>query len=250
MRQIILDTETTGLEPAQGHRMVELACVEMVNRTLTGSHLHLYLNPDRDSDPEALAIHGLTTDFLSGHPRFEEVAQQFVDFIRGGELIIHNAAFDVRFLNAELSRIGLPPVDQLCEKITDSLLYARELHPGKRNSLDALCERYGISNAHRTLHGALLDSELLADVWVAMTRGQDALIMDFNESDEKSSGGLGGVGRVDTSRLRVVGASGEDLVAHEAYLELLDKAVKGESVWRAYEPLAPVAGVQEAVAAE
>src|SRR5690554_1254143 len=201
MRQIILDTETTGLDPAQGHRVVELACVEMVNRSLTGNHLHLYLNPDRDSDPEALAVHGLTTDFLSNHPRFEEVAQQFVDFIRGGELIIHNAAFDTRFLNAELERIGLPRVESLCEKITDSLLYARELHPGKRNSLDALCDRYGISNAHRTLHGALLDSELLADVWLAMTRGQDALIMDFEDDTEASAAGAAGQVKVDTSVL-------------------------------------------------
>ena len=246
MRQIILDTETTGLEPAQGHRIVELACVEMVNRTLTGNHLHLYLNPDRDSDPEALAVHGLTTEFLSAYPRFGEVAQQFVEFIRGAELIIHNAAFDVRFLNAELERIGMPPVDQLCEKITDSLLYARELHPGKRNSLDALCERYGISNAHRTLHGALLDSELLADVWLAMTRGQDALIMDFSESDEKTTGGTSGVAGVDTSSLRVVVAGVDEVAAHQAYLELLDKAVKGACVWRAYEPVP----VKEAVAAE
>lgn len=239
MRQIILDTETTGLDPAQGHRIVELACVEMVNRTLTGNHLHLYLNPDRDSDPEALAVHGLTTDFLSGHPRFEEVAQQFVDFVRGGELIIHNAAFDTRFLNAELERIGLPRVDALCEKITDSLLHARELHPGKRNSLDALCDRYGISNAHRTLHGALLDSELLADVWLAMTRGQDALLMDFEEEGGvDSAGGAAGPARVDASALRVVRASAEEIAAHERYLQLLDDAVKGESVWRRYQPAA------------
>ena len=239
MRQIILDTETTGLDPSQGHRIVELACVEMVNRTLTGNHLHLYLNPDRDSDPEALAVHGLTTDFLSGHPRFEEVAQQFVDFVRGGELIIHNAAFDCKFLNAELQRVGLPRVDELCETITDSLLHARELHPGKRNSLDALCERYGISNAHRTLHGALLDSELLADVWLAMTRGQDALVMDFEEDTETVSMGAGiGQGRVDASVLRVVRASAEETEQHQAYLDVLDKAVKGECVWRTYEPAA------------
>ncbi|MFA7669892.1 MAG: DNA polymerase III subunit epsilon [Burkholderiaceae bacterium] len=242
MRQIILDTETTGLDPAHGHRVVELACVEMVNRSLTGNHLHLYLNPDRDSDPEALAVHGLTTEFLSGHPRFEEVVQQFVDFIRGGELIIHNAAFDCRFLNAELQRVGLPRVEELCEKITDSLLFARELHPGRRNSLDALCERYGISNAHRTLHGALLDSELLADVWLAMTRGQDALLMDFEDdaSDVSKSGSLG-QGRVDTSVLRVVSATEAELAEHQSYLDLLDKSVKGECVWRAYEPAAAMA---------
>ena len=235
MRQIILDTETTGLEPSQGHRVVELACVEMVNRTLTGNHLHLYLNPDRDSDPEALAIHGLTTEFLSGHPRFEEVAHQFVEFIKGSELIIHNAAFDVRFLNAELERIGLPRVENLCEQITDSLLYARELHPGKRNSLDALCERYGISNAHRTLHGALLDSELLADVWLAMTRGQDALLMDFEESESQVDVGGAGAVKVDVSVLPVIHATEAELAEHQAYLDLLDKAVKGTCVWRARE---------------
>lgn len=238
MRQIILDTETTGLDPSQGHRIVELACVEMVNRTLTGNHLHLYLNPDRDSDPEALAVHGLTTEFLSGHPRFEEVAQQFVDFVKGGEIIIHNAAFDCKFLNAELQRVGLPRVDELCEQITDSLLHARELHPGKRNSLDALCDRYGISNAHRTLHGALLDSELLADVWLAMTRGQDALLMDFQEDDGAVSVGGAGAAKVDTSVLRVVRASEAEQAEHSAYLDLLDKSVKGECVWRAHEPVA------------
>src|SRR5690554_5642137 len=232
MRQIVLDTETTGLDPAQGHRIVELACVELINRTITGNHLHLYVNPDRDSDPEALEVHGLTTEFLSGFPRFEEVAQQFVDFIRGSELIIHNAAFDTRFLNAELARIGLPPVESLCEKITDSLLYARELHPGKRNSLDALCDRYGISNAHRTLHGALLDSELLADVWLAMTRGQDALIMDFSEGDGQGSDGA--MTAFDASGLPVINATTEETEQHEAYLDTLDKTAGKPAVWRQF----------------
>ncbi len=236
MRQVILDTETTGLDPADGHRIVEIGCVEVVNRKLTGNRLHLYLNPDRDSDPEALEVHGLTTEFLSGHPRFEDVYQQFVDFVRGAEVIIHNAAFDCKFLNAELDRVGLPPVGDLCEKITDSLAYARELHPGRRNSLDALCERYGISNAHRTLHGALLDSELLADVWLAMTRGQDALLMDFQDDEQANATGGAVKVKVDTSQLRVITASDAELAEHQAYLELLDKAVKGECVWRAYEP--------------
>lgn len=235
MRQIMLDTETTGLEPAKGHRVVELACVEMVNRTLTGRHLHLYLNPDRDSDPEALAIHGLTTEFLSGHPRFEEVAQQLVDYVKDAEVIIHNAAFDTKFLTAELARVGLPPFDQLCSKVTDSLLYARELHPGKRNSLDALCERYGISNAHRTLHGALLDSELLADVWVAMTRGQDALLMDFEEDSGVDGSGMR-LERFDASVLKVLAASDEELQQHGEYLAGLDKAAGKPCLWRAIEP--------------
>jgi DNA polymerase-3 subunit epsilon len=234
MRQIMLDTETTGLDPVRGHRVVELACVEMVNRTLTGRHLHLYLNPDRDSDPEALAIHGLTTDFLSGHPRFEEVAQQLVDYVKDAEVIIHNAAFDTKFLTAELARVGLPPFDQLCAKVTDSLLYARELHPGKRNSLDALCERYGISNAHRTLHGALLDSELLADVWVAMTRGQDALLMDFEDDNGMDANGVR-LERFDASVLKVLAASEEELQQHGEYLAELDKAAGKPCLWRAIE---------------
>lgn len=232
MRQIMLDTETTGLDPARGHRVVELACVEMVNRTLTGRHLHLYLNPDRDSDPEALAIHGLTTDFLSGHPRFEDVAQQLVDYVKDAEVIIHNAAFDTKFLNAELTRIGLPAFDTLCAKVTDSLLHARELHPGKRNSLDALCERYGISNAHRTLHGALLDSELLADVWIAMTRGQDALLMDFEDDGGMDSNGVR-IERFDASVLKVLFANPEEIQQHEDYLAGLDKAAGRPCLWRA-----------------
>lgn len=231
MRQIMLDTETTGLDPSRGHRVVELACVEMVNRTLTGRHLHLYLNPDRDSDPEALAIHGLTTDFLSGHPRFEDVAQQLVDYVKDAEVIIHNAAFDTKFLNAELTRIGLPTFDTLCAKVTDSLLHARELHPGKRNSLDALCERYGISNAHRTLHGALLDSELLADVWIAMTRGQDALLMDFEDDGGMDSNGVR-IERFDASVLKVLLASPEEIQQHDDYLVGLDKAAGRPCVWR------------------
>ena len=232
MRQIVLDTETTGLDPTQGHRVVELACVEMENRSLTGRHLHLYLNPDRDSDPEALAVHGLTTEFLSGYPRFEEVAQQLVEYVKGAEVIIHNAAFDVKFLNAELSRAGLPAFPDLCSKVTDSLLYARELHPGKRNSLDALCERYGISNAHRTLHGALLDSELLADVWLAMTRGQDALLMDFEETEASSSSSAAGMGQFDASVLKIVLANESELQAHNSYLEDLDKSAGKPCVWR------------------
>ena len=235
MRQIVLDTETTGLDPAQGHRVVELACVEMVNRSLTGNHLHLYLNPDRDSDPDALRIHGLTTEFLSGHPHFEDIAQQLVDFVKDAEVIIHNAAFDTRFLTAELKRVGLPPFEQLCGKVTDSLLYARELYPGKRNSLDALCERHGISNAHRTLHGALLDSELLAEVWLAMTRGQDALIMDFDEGGQADGGNGVSLDAFDPSVLKVISATAEEQQAHEAYLDSLDKAAGKPCVWRAVE---------------
>lgn len=232
MRQVILGTETTGLDPVLGHRIVEVGCVEIVNRSITGNHLHLYLNPDRDSDPEALAVHGLTTEFLSQHPRFAEVAHHICDFVQGAEVIIHNAAFDVKFLNAELAGVGRPSFDTLCGKVTDSLLHARELHPGKRNSLDALCERYGISNAHRTLHGALLDSELLAEVWLAMTRGQDALIMDFGARDSQDGGGMT-LQKFDASTLKVLAASPTELAEHDAYLDGLDKAAGKPSVWRA-----------------
>lgn len=231
MRQIILDTETTGLDPAYGHRIVEVACVEMINRTLTGKHLHLYINPDRDSDPEALNVHGLTTQFLSTHPRFEEVAEQIVDYVDGAEVIIHNAAFDRKFLDAELTRAGRPKFESLCEKITCSLIYARELHPGKRNSLDALCERYGISNAHRVLHGALLDSELLAEVWLAMTRGQDALLMDFEALDAQDPGRMQ-LEKFDASVLKVLDASADELEQHNAYLTALDKAANKPCLWR------------------
>ncbi|MDY0308793.1 MAG: DNA polymerase III subunit epsilon [Castellaniella sp.] len=244
MRQIVLDTETTGLEPDQGHRVVELACVEILNRQVTNRHLHLYLNPDRDSDPEALRVHGLTTEFLSGHPRFPEVAQQLVDFVRDAEVIIHNAAFDVKFLNAELQRAQLPPFTELCAKITDSLLVAREMFPGKRNNLDALCERFGISNAHRTLHGALLDSELLGEVWLAMTRGQDSLLDEAPDDAPGRAGtdAAGGRGRFDASGLPVIQVDAQALQAHEAYLDGLDKAAGKACLWRQIESQAGVNG--------
>ncbi len=235
MRQIILDTETTGLEPEQGHRIVELACVEICNRRITDRHLHLYMNPERDSDPEALRVHGLTTEFLSQYPRFADLADQLVEFVRDAEIIIHNAAFDVKFLNAELARTGHPPFTELCAKITDSLLVAREMFPGKRNNLDALCERFGISNAHRTLHGALLDSELLGEVWLAMTRGQDSLLMDGEDEDAGQGRGAGFVGGgFDASGLPVIEVDEASVQAHEAYLDALDKAAGKPCVWRAW----------------
>jgi DNA polymerase-3 subunit epsilon len=237
MRQVILDTETTGLEPGQGHRVVEIGCVEIVNRRVTDRHLHLYLNPDRDSDPDALRIHGLTTEFLSAHPRFPDIAAQLVDFVRDSEVIIHNAAFDVKFLDAELDRARLPAFPTLCAKITDSLLVAREMFPGKRNNLDALCERFGVSHAHRTLHGALLDSELLGEVWLAMTRGQDSLLDDAVEN--AATGGSGVQARFDASRLPLAAVSEQERQAHEAYLDGLDKAAGGQSLWRALAAAAP-----------
>jgi len=180
MRQIVLDTETTGLNPRSGDRIIEIGCVELVNRRLTGNNFHYYINPERDSDPGALAVHGLTSEFLSDKPKFAEIARALCDYLRDAEIIIHNAPFDVGFLDAEFEKLGLPQFEQHVRSVTDTLLQAKELHPGKRNSLDALCERYGVSNAHRTLHGALLDSELLAEVYLAMTRGQDSLGMDLH----------------------------------------------------------------------
>lgn len=240
MRQIVFDTETTGLDPAQGHRIIEIGCVEIVNRTVTGRNLHIYLNPDRDSDPEALAVHGLTTEFLADKPRFPEVAEQFIEFIKDAELIAHNASFDVKFFNAELEKVGRGPIADHCAVITDSLLHARSLFPGKRNSLDALCDRFGISNAHRTLHGALLDSQLLAEVWLAMTRGQDALLIDTDDGQQGAGGGLV-LGKFDASVLTVVAASAEELAEHAAYLDALDKAAGGACVWRKLEQPAEAA---------
>ena len=178
MRQIVLDTETTGLNPRTGDRVIEIGCVELINRKLSGNNFHVYINPERDSDPRALEIHGLTTDFLADKPRFADIAASLTEYIEGAELIIHNASFDLGFLDAEYGKLGLPAFTKLASKVIDTLLTAKELHPGKRNSLDALCDRYGISNAHRKLHGALLDSELLADVYLAMSRGQHSFIID------------------------------------------------------------------------
>ncbi len=233
MRYVVLDTETTGLDPQQGHRVIEIGCVEIVNRRVTERHFHTYLNPDRDSDPGALEVHGLTTEFLSDKPRFEDQVDEFLDFIRDGHIIIHNAEFDIRFLNAELKRLQRPGFRELCGGVIDSLMQARELHPGKRNSLDSLCDRYGISNAHRVLHGALLDSELLAEVWLAMTRGQNSLVIDVDDT-----GGSGSIdfGAFDTSVLPVLGVSEEEKVEHQAYLLALDKESKGQTVWRKWEP--------------
>jgi len=236
MRLIVLDTETTGLDPSQGHRVVEIGCVEIVNRAFSGRDFHTYLNPDRESDPGALAVHGLTTEFLSDKPRFADTAEDLLAFLQGAEIVIHNADFDTRFLNAELQRIGRGALCDHCDRITDSLMHARELHPGKRNSLDALCERYGISNAHRTLHGALLDARLLAEVWLAMTRGQDALAIDLGDPAEGRSGAGIDLGRFDASGLPVIAASAEELAAHAGYLQALDKDSGAPCVWRRFEP--------------
>jgi len=232
MRYIVLDTETTGLDPAQGHRLVEIGCVEIAGRQLTGRNFHTYLNPERDIDPGAQAVHGLSRDFLEGHPRFAQQAQDFLDFVAGARIIIHNAAFDVKFLDAELGLLGLPAFSTHCLEVIDTLAQAREMHPGKRNSLDALCDRYGISNAHRTLHGALLDSELLAEVWLAMTRGQNTLVIDAEPVSPRGMG-LSADGHGETWDLPVLAADPDEQAAHERYLDALDKAAKGGgSLWR------------------
>jgi len=233
MRQIILDTETTGLDPAQGHRIVEIGAVEILGRNVSGNTFHTYLNPDRDSDPEALKVHGLDSDRLAVEPRFPEVVQKLLDFIKGAELVIHNAAFDVKFLNAELARIDRGELAQYCTGVTDSLAVARELRPGKRNSLDALCDAYDVARAHRTLHGALLDARLLAEVWLAMTRGQETLLMDAPEHTAKPTDPHpASLEHVDTSTLTVIIANATEAAAHEAYLEMLDQASGGACVWR------------------
>jgi DNA polymerase III subunit epsilon len=227
MKQIILDTETTGLEPGDGHRVIEIGCVEIANRRATPNHFQRYLNPERPSDPAALAIHGLAEDFLSEQPLFSAVVDDFLDFIRGAELIIHNARFDVGFLDAELARVGRGKVMDYAVKVTDTMLLAREQFPGKRNSLDALCQRFEINNSHRTLHGALLDAELLAEVYVALTRGQDSLVIDMHGA---SQGELGGTAAVDPGI--VLAATDEELAAHAAVLALVGKESKGKTVWK------------------
>jgi len=228
MRQVVLDTETTGLDPKDGHRIIEVGVIEIVGRRLTDRRLHRYVNPERDSDPGALGVHGLTREFLSDKPLFAEIADELAQFVADAEVIIHNAAFDLSFLDAEFARLKRPPFAEHCAKVTDSLRMAREIHPGKRNSLDALCERYAISNHHRTLHGALLDAGLLGEVYLAMTRGQDTLVMELTpqtraEDDEP----------VRPEQLIVVAATAQEQAAHEALLDSIAKEMRGTPVWRA-----------------
>ena len=235
MRQIFLDTETTGFNAnvAQNpDRMVEIGCVELVNRKLTGNNLHFYLNPERDSEEGALRVHGLTTEFLSDKPKFEALARELLDFVADAEIIIHNAPFDISFLDAELARVGHQPFKKYVGAVTDTLVMAKEMFPGKRNSLDALCDRLEVDNSGRTLHGALLDAELLADVYINMTRGQDALLMDAGSADEA---GVVAV-QVDLRGfvLPVVAANAQELVAHEDVMSQLDKSSGGKTLWRKF----------------
>ncbi len=232
MRQIFLDTETTGLSAAGGDRILELACVEMVNRKLTRTNQHFYINPERDSHEEALRVHGITSDFLADKPKFAAIVDAFLAFVAGAEVIIHNAAFDVSFINAELAKLGKAEFKTHVAKITDSLAMAKELYPGKRNGLDALCDRLGVDNSSRTLHGALLDAELLADVYINLTRGQDALLIDAGTG----APGTGGAGAAWTDfsalELLVLHANDIEAAAHEDVLAQIDKASGGKTVWR------------------
>lgn len=229
MRQIILDTETTGLDPNQGHRIIEVAAVEMVNRRLTGNHLHRYVNPDRDIDVGAMQVHGITPEFLQDKPRFADIAQEFVDFIDGAELIIHNAPFDVGFLNMELRLLDMPPLAQCCTEITDTLAMAKALHPGQRNNLDALCKRYGVDNAARTLHGALLDCELLGAVYLALTRGQESLSIGLEFPAVEAGPGA----RRPRPQPILLPATADECLAHASLLEAIAKESKGACLWGA-----------------
>jgi DNA polymerase-3 subunit epsilon len=230
MRQIILDTETTGLDPKSGHRVIEVAGVEMVNRRLTGNHFHRYLNPQREIDAGAQQVHGISLEFLQDKPLFGDVAEEFLVFIGDAELIIHNAPFDVGFLDHELQRLGMVGIKTRCT-VTDTLKMAKALHPGQRNNLDALCKRYQVDNAGRTLHGALLDAELLAEVYLAMTRGQDSLMIDLDEPPSAHDGEArcAAVPRA----LLVMPASAEELLIHDRQIEEIDKASRGKCLWKA-----------------
>jgi len=231
LRQIVLDTETTGLNVRDGNRIIEIGCVELIDRKLTGNNYHQYINPERDSEEGALAVHGLTTEFLSDKPKFIEISKEFCDYIQGAEVIIHNAPFDLSFLNAEFSRLSLGSFSDYVETVIDTLVQAKELHPGKRNSLDALCDRYEISNAHRKLHGALLDAELLADVFLAMSRGQNSFAIDLDEDDapvvQESH-----IIDLPVGDVLVRRADDAEITEHENLLSGLDKQLRQSCIWR------------------
>ena len=232
MRQIVLDTETTGLETSQGHRIIEIGCVELLDRKLTGNHYHQYIQPDREIDEGAIEVHGISNEFLSDKPRFEDIVGDFLQFIRGAELIIHNAPFDVGFINHELSKYDSShaPLESFCS-VTDTLVMARQLHPGQKNSLDALCKRYDVDNAHRELHGALLDAEILADVYLRLTGGQVVLSLEGQEAtQQQSAGAILRVSR-DRSPLRVIKASDQELELHQQRLAAINKSSNGTCVW-------------------
>jgi DNA polymerase-3 subunit epsilon len=231
MRQIVLDTETTGLSAENGDRIIEIGCVELLGRKLTGNNKHFYLNPERDSHEDALKVHGISNEFLRDKPKFGAVADELLAYLQDAEIIIHNAPFDVGFLNKELELIRRPPITDCVAKVTDSLMMAKELFPGKRNSLDALCDRLEVDNSGRTLHGALLDAELLADVYINLTRGQNSLVMDVGGSEQEG----GNAPAIDLSGfdLPLLLANEQEVAAHESVLAGIDKSSKGKTVWRA-----------------
>ncbi len=220
------------MNPHTGDRVIEIGCVEIINRKLTGNNFHVYVNPERDSDPRALEVHGLTTEFLSDKPKFSEVAASLIEYLQGAELIIHNAPFDMGFLDVEYTRLNLPSLTSQVSNVVDTLLKAKELHPGKRNSLDALCDRYSVSNAHRKLHGALLDSELLADVYLAMSRGQNSLVIELEQHSWQSAEG-NAINDHPLAAILVQMANDEELAQHQKVLNELDKAVRDRCVWNA-----------------
>lgn len=240
IRQILLDTETTGLETRDGHRIIEIGCVEMIDRKMTGNDYHQYLQPDREIDEEAMSVHGITPEFLADKPRFEEVAIDFIDYIKGAELIIHNAPFDVGFLDYEIDLCNqktgssYQTLTKLCE-ITDSLVLAREMHPGQRNSLDALCKRYDISNEHRQLHGALLDSQILGDVYLAMTGGQVTLSLDsdFSSDQQENANSHNAMINIDAAALKVVRATDEEVVSHQQHMDMIEES-SGKNLWKSF----------------
>lgn len=231
MRQIVLDTETTGLSAENGDRIIEIGCVELVGRKLTGNNRHFYLNPERDSHEDALKVHGISNEFLKDKPKFAAVADELLEYLRGAEIIIHNAPFDVSFLNKELELMGRDPIRHCVAKVTDSLMMAKELFPGKRNSLDALCDRLDVDNSGRTLHGALLDAELLADVYINLTRGQNSLMMDVGGPAQ--DGDTAPLIDLSVFDLPLLLANDQEIAAHEVLLADIDKASKGKTVWRA-----------------
>ncbi|NIP88143.1 MAG: DNA polymerase III subunit epsilon [Gammaproteobacteria bacterium] len=234
VRQVVLDTETTGLDPEQGHRVIEIGCVELMQRRQTGNHFHQYVNPEREIDEAAFEVHGISQQFLADKPRFGDIAGDFIEFVRGAELIIHNAAFDTAFLNHELRRIAMDfgEIEEFCE-VLDTLALARRLHPGQHNSLDALCRRYAIDNSQRSLHGALLDAEILADVYLAMTGGQTTFLLDAGDSTPSSSRSAP-TRHLDPARRRtpVLHPDDEERTAHETWLDYLEETTQGNCLWR------------------
>jgi DNA polymerase-3 subunit epsilon len=231
MRQIVLDTETTGLSAEGGDRIIELGCVELYARKLTGKNLHFYFNPERDSHEDALKVHGISNEFLRDKPKFAELSEEILDYLSDAEIIIHNAAFDVSFLNKELERVGKKPFKTYVSAVIDTLVMAKEMFPGKRNSLDALCDRLEVDNSGRTLHGALLDAELLADVYINMTRGQEALLIDAGDATTDTQSVKVQVD-LSTYALQVLSANAQELSAHDDVLAQLDKSSGGKTVWR------------------